>query len=177
MAIGDDIQHRYRMPAVRTPFPSHPLVTGPSSPGRLYARRPSDHRRIRFRCLPYRTKDRNRPRDLMTYTSFHRSVARPNSTKPNGGLNQRLCCVDLFPTALQRLRRYVMESGFPPLNIITIPKWHHTTLYSGGNLVKESSEHIPLYVWSCYHPTRSPHSPPHSPGVFPFPGSTDGCGV
>jgi hypothetical protein len=48
----------------------------------------------------------------MTYPFFRRSVARPNSTKPNGGSNQRLCCVDLSLTALQRLRKYVMDLGF-----------------------------------------------------------------
>ena len=97
---------------------SFPSINDPSLPGRLYERCPSGYRRICFPCHPYRTKGRNRSRDLMSYSLFRRSVARPNSMKPNGGSNRRLCCVGLFPTALQRRRRYVMDSGFPSLNII-----------------------------------------------------------
>ena len=76
---------------------AYSILVSPVSEHGLWPRSSSDYLRV-FSCCP---------------------VARRNSTKPSGGSNQRLCCADLFPTALRRLRRYVMDFG-PP-----IPKHHH----------------------------------------------------
>ena len=51
----------------------------------------------------------------------------------------------------------------------------------GGNLVKESSEHVQLYVWVSLSPNISPSLPTSLPPAsflfFVILGSTDGCGV
>jgi len=72
MAIGDDVQHWYRMLTVRTPFfSSHPPILDPSLSGRLYAGRSSDYRCI---CSLFVTRIGplavTGPRGLMTYNFF-----------------------------------------------------------------------------------------------------------
>ena len=75
MAVGDHIQHWDRMLAVRTPF-----FRSPSSHYRpFFAWSPTREASIRLSVYlvflsppPYRTKGRDRSRDLMTCTSFRR---------------------------------------------------------------------------------------------------------
>ena len=123
-----------------------------------------------------------RPHDpMMTYAFFLcRFIVRPNSTKLSGGSNQRLCCVGLFPTALRRLRRYVMDFG------LSTPEHHHcleVVLYNPGpegSPVKGSSEHLQLYVCFRYRSTYLSSPPLRSSVIlplFPCPGLADGCGI
>ena len=114
---------------------------------------------------------RSRPRDLMTYAFFFLCpfIARPNSTKLSGGLNQRLCCVDLSPTALRKLRRYVMDPG------LSTPEHRHyleAVLYNRGpegNRVKESSgQSTTLRLVSSSLDVSLPTPPPRSSGISPL---------